>query len=230
MLTIDKFFTNFPCSYRVLIALRARIAIMSNHSLLNFNDPAPDVPVLDSNGKTVALSSLWQKQTLVLAFTRHFGCPQCKEMLRELTDMHESITRKNMTIAIITQGSPEHTREYCAQYAPGLACFADPERAAYAAFGLGRGNLNQTILSPRVWQSNRRLEKENQWKTELPPEGQDAMLMSGTFIIGTDGRIRLPYYYENIADHPPAELLLKGVLGTDWNKPLVGPISTEGTE
>lgn len=230
MLTIDKFFTNFTHFSRIFSTLRARIVLMSIHPHLKFNDPAPDLPVLDSHGKAIALSTLWKKQTLVLAFTRHFGCPQCKEMLRELTSLHAHITRKNMAVAVITQGSPEHTREYCGQHAPGIACYADPERAVYAAFGLGRGSLTQTLLSPKVWNSNRKLEQEQQWKTELPPEGQDAMLMSGTFIIGTDGRIRLPYYYENIADHPPAELLLKGVLGTDWNKPLVGPISTEGTE
>ena len=42
--------------------------------------------------------------------------------------------------------------------------------------------------------------------------------MSGTFIIGMDGRIRLPYYYEDIADHPPVDLILHGIMGADWNK------------
>jgi hypothetical protein len=51
--------------------------------------------------------------------------------------------------------------------------------------------------------------------------------MSGTFIIGTDGRVRLPYYYEDIADHPPVELMLKGVMGMDWSKPIEGSIQPE---
>jgi hypothetical protein len=59
---------------------------------------------------------------------------------------------------------------------------------------------------------------------ELPPPGQDVMQMSGTFIIGTDGRIRLPYYYENIVDHAPIDLLLNGVLATSWNKPFGGAL------
>jgi hypothetical protein len=69
------------------------------------------------------------------------------------------------------------------------------------------------------------------WKPVLPPSGQDAFQMSGIFIIGTDGRIRLPYYYENIADHPPLDLLLYGVMGKDWSSPFEGPIlkNTGGT-
>jgi len=50
------------------------------------------------------------------------------------------------------------------------------------------------------------------------------MQMSGTFIIGTDGRVRLPYYYETIADHAPIDLLLNGVLATGWDKPFNGAI------
>ena len=66
--------------------------------------------------------------------------------------------------------------------------------------------------------------REHGHTAELPPPGQDVMQMSGTFIIGTDGRIRLPYYYENIADHTPIDLLLNGVLNTGWNKPFGEPL------
>ncbi len=48
--------------------------------------------------------------------------------------------------------------------------------------------------------------------------------MSGTFIISQEGRIELPYYYDNIADHPPLELLLNGVLATSWDASFEGPV------
>ena len=48
--------------------------------------------------------------------------------------------------------------------------------------------------------------------------------MSGTFIISTEGRIELPYYYDHIADHPPLDLLLNGVLSTRWDQPFDGPV------
>jgi hypothetical protein len=62
------------------------------------------------------------------------------------------------------------------------------------------------------------------YQVETPPEGQDAMQMSGTFIISQKGQVELPYYYDHIADHPPLGLLLNGVLNTNWGQPFDGPV------
>ena len=142
-------------------------------------------------------------------------------------DAQKEMAEGNITLAVITQAEPGAARAFCDQYAQGVLCLADPARKAYTAYGLGRGTIRQTLLSWKVWRSNARLRQQRGWKTELPPAGQDAMLMSGTFIIGPDGRIRLPYYYDNIADHPPVELLLHGVLGMNWQTPLESPLQPE---
>lgn len=186
---------------------------------LKFNDLAPDAKLLDANGKPIQLSSLWKKSVLVLAFTRHFGCPQCKEMVDQLIDAHQSLTDKGLHLAIISHASAESAKAFCDQRAPSATCLADPDRAAYHAYGLYQGTLWQTLFSPSIWLSNRRLARQKGYKPEIPPAGQDAYQMSGTFIIGMDGKIRLPYYYEDIADHPPIDLILHGIMGVDWNRP-----------
>lgn len=191
---------------------------------LKFNDPAPDLELLNTAGKPVRLSSLWTEQVLVLAFTRHFGCPQCKEMVDALSTAALEFKQSNLALALITQGTPEEAKAFCEERAPDQLCLADPERKAYQAYGLERASIWQTFLSWQVWRSNKRLKEERGWNTDLPPEGQDAMQLAGTFVIATDGRIRLPYYYDNIADHPPVDLLLHGVLGMDWNQPFEGPV------
>ncbi|GAB4546223.1 MAG: hypothetical protein Fur002_21120 [Anaerolineales bacterium] len=192
---------------------------MATLPYLKFNDPAPDVELLDTQGTPTRLSTLWQKDVLLLAFTRHFGCPQCKEMTDQLHEALPDLKRIGLRLAFICHASAESTKQFCEQRAPNALCLADPQRAAYRAYGLSRGSLWQTLISPQIWLSNRRLQKEKGYKPEVPPLGQDAMQMSGVFIIGTDGRIRLPYYYEDIADHPPLDLLLHGVMGANWNKP-----------
>lgn len=194
---------------------------------LKFNDPAPDLELPNTNGVSVRLSSLWKEQVLVLAFTRHFGCPQCKEMVDALATAAPEFKQKSLALAFVTQGTPDAAKAFCEERAPGQLCLSDPERKAYRAYGLERATLWQTFLSRHVWQSNKRLKQEHGWNTDLPPAGQDAMQMAGTFIIGIDGRIRLPYYYDDIADHPPVDLLLHGVLGTDWNQPFEGPVAPE---
>jgi peroxiredoxin len=200
---------------------------MAKTAHLKFNDIAPDVEVQTTEGQPFRLSTLWQGRVLVLAFTRHFGCPQCKEMLDLLVESKPEFAAKGLNLALVTQGAPESAKKFCAERAPGVICLADPERAAYRAYGLGQASLLQSVLSPRVMKSNKRLEREKGWKPEMPPAGQDAFQMSGTFVIGPDGRIRLPYYYDDIADHPPVELLLRGVMGMDWSTPLESPIEPE---
>ncbi len=200
---------------------------MAKIAQLKFNDPAPDVEVLTLEGQPVKLSRLWQGRVLVLAFTRHFGCPQCKEMLDQLVQAKPEFTARDLSLALVTQATPEASKVFCAERAPGITCLADPERVAYRAYGLGRASLFQSVFSPRVLKSNQRLEREKGWKPEMPPAGQDAFQMSGTFVIGPDGRIRLPYYYDDIADHPSVELLLRGLMGMDWSTPLESPIQPE---
>ena len=193
--------------------------VMAQQNQLKFNDPAPDVSLLGTDGEPVKLSSLWRDKVLVLAFTRHFGCPQCKDMVDQLIGAHQALTEKGLRLAIVTHASAESARQFCDQRAPNVVCLADPDRTAYHAYGLYQGTFWQTLLSPHIWISNRRLARIKGYKPELPPVGQDAYQMSGTFIIGTDGRIRLPYYYDDIADHPPLDLILHGIMGANWDKP-----------
>jgi peroxiredoxin len=189
---------------------------------LKFNDPAPDLELLNMEGRAVSISSLWKKQVLVLAFTRHFGCPQCKEMVDQLVTSQSEFKANDLALALVTQGTPEEAKVFCAQRAPGILCLSDAERKSYRAYGLERASIWQSFLSLNVLLSNKRLKREKGWNTELPPKNQDAMQMAGIFVIAADGRIRLPYYYDDIADHPPVDLLLHGVMGADWKRSLDG--------
>lgn len=190
---------------------------------LNFNDKAPDLLLKSINGQEIQLSNLWADRPLLLAFTRHFGCTQCKQMLDELVAGKGEIDAAGLNLAVITQGTPETAAVFASHFAPGLLVLADPTREAYVAYRLERGTIFQTFLNWKVWSAIRRAAKKG-YSVEPPPPGQDSMQMSGTFIIGKNGKIELPYYYDHIADHPPLSLLLEGVLSTDWVKPFDGPV------
>lgn len=196
---------------------------MSKEKHLNFNRLAPDLTLLTISGDPVQLSSLWAEKPLLLAFTRHFGCTQCKEMLDELVAGKEKIEQAGLNIAVVMQGTPAETAKFAKRYAPGLLSLSDPERKAYQAYGMERGSLFQTFLNPKVWSAVSNARKKG-FEVEPPPTGQDAMQMSGTFIISRAGRIQLPYYYDHIADHPSLDLLLSGVLSSRWDQPFDGPV------
>jgi peroxiredoxin len=128
---------------------------MAKNRQLNFNHSAPHLTLLNSSGESVQLSSLWTQRTLLLAFTRHFGCTHCKEKLDELVAGREQIEKARLGIAVIMQGTPKATAVFAQQFAPGLLCL-----------------------------------------------------------------------YDHIADHPPLDLLLSGVLSTRWDKSFDGPVGS----
>ena len=199
---------------------------MVNKRKLHFDQAAPDLTLRNTQGNEVQLSAFWLQKPLLLSFTRHFGCTQCKEMIEELVNGREKIEQAGLSLVVVTQGTPEMTGQFAKQYAPGLTLLADPERKAYAAYGLERGNLFQTFLNLQVWKAIAKSRKKG-YAVEVPPEGQDAMQMSGSFIISKAGKIELPYYYDHIADHPSLDLLLSGVFSTPWNEDFTGPIGTK---
>jgi peroxiredoxin len=196
---------------------------MAKSRKLNFNHIAPDLVLLNTDGEAVTLSTLWAQRPLLLTFTRHFGCTQCKEMLDELVNGKERIEKAGLSLVIIMQGNPAETAAFAKIFAPGVVCLSDAKRKAYQAYGLERGNLFQTFLNLKVWSAISQSRRKG-FRIEPAPAGQDAMQMSGTFIISKDGRIELPYYYDHIADHPPLDLLLSGVLSTRWDRSFSGPV------
>ena len=129
---------------------------MRKKRLLNFNSAAPDLSLKRTSGRSVRLSTLWKKKPLILAFTRHFGCTQCKEMLDELVRGKSEIDAAGMGVAVVTQGSPETTALFVKEYGTGLLALADPERKAYRAYGLERGNIFETVLNWKVVRAVRR--------------------------------------------------------------------------
>jgi hypothetical protein len=184
---------------------------------------------MDIDGQEVQLSSLWQNKPLMLAFTRHFGCTQCKEMLDELVAGRDKIKKAGLDIAIVLMGSVESSLEFSQKFAPGLKCLTDPDRKVYQAYGIERGGIFQTFFNLKVWRAIRQSSKKG-YKVEQPPEGQDAMQMSAIFIINKSGKIVLPYYFDHIADHPTIDLLLSGVMSTSWDKNFEGPIGPASSQ
>jgi peroxiredoxin len=108
-------------------------------------------------------------------------------------------------VVLIGQGDVEHTRAFCREQDVPFPCLADPERKAYAAYGLSVGTPLQ-ILGPRVWWRGARalLRGHSAGK----PIG-DVRQMPGLFLVDRAGIIRFIHRYRDIADNPPPEVLLE---------------------
>ncbi len=99
------------------------------------------------------------------------------------------------------------SRNFCRQRKVELECLGDPERDAYQAVGLERGGVRE-LYTPRVGIGALRAARHGAFVGK--PEG-DTRQMPGTFVVGTDGRVRFAHYNRDQSDNPPIERVLEAV-------------------
>ncbi len=108
---------------------------------------------------------------------------------------------------LIGQGDVPSTRAFCRQHDVPFPCLADPERKAYAAYGLHGATLAQ-LFGPRVWW--RGFSAVVRGYSAGNPVG-DIRQMPGVFLVDRQGIIRFIHRYRDIADNPPVALLLRSL-------------------
>ena len=102
----------------------------------------------------------------------------------------------------------ERLGEFMAQYNVPFEGLADPERAAYAAFGLGRGAVAQ-VYGPAVWLSYVKLLLAGQ---RAAPIAGDTLQLGGDFLLDAEGRLLLSHPSRNPTDRPTVETILAALL------------------
>jgi hypothetical protein len=132
----------------------------------------------------------------LLVFLRHFGCMFCREAIADLRAASESVPGFPKVL-LFFQGNPTEGRAFMRRYWPSAHAVADSQRRFYAAFGVDRGNLLQT-LGPAVWRARRRAQGKGH---SQGPRAGDIWMMPGAFLV-RDGEIIWAHEYRHAADHP----------------------------
>ena len=98
---------------------------------------------------------------------------------------------------MITMGTPEQAAAFRERLELPFPCFADPERAAYKAFGIPRASLGQ-LAGPAVWiRGGRAL-----WRHGGGLPVGDPRQLHAAFVIDTHGGVRFVHYPRHAADLP----------------------------
>lgn len=105
-------------------------------------------------------------------------------------------------VACISFAGPEFLRAYRDKVGVHAPLYADQERAAYRAFGFGRGSVGRVWLDPRVIGRYAQL-----WMRGKRPErsGQDTLQLGGDVVTGADGRVAWVYRSAGPEDRPTVE-------------------------
>ena len=114
-----------------------------------------------------------------------------------MRDSWTEFNRKAALIAAVAPGSPVRTKELCDSHRIPFRCLADPDREAYRAFGLERSSMAQ-LMSPAVVLKT----IGSMFRGNFGPPGGDVFQLGGSFVIGSDGVIKLAH-----AARDPSDLL-----------------------
>jgi peroxiredoxin len=156
---------------------------------------------LYETNKGESLSSLSNKQPVMLIFLRHFGCTFCKETLWYINKLRNDIEKKGTMIVLVHMHNESKAADELRKFnLENVITISDPESMLYKGFHLKRGTLSQ-VLGFKVWIRGMYL-----WITKgafvSSPEGVDTFQMPGIFLV-FKGEIIKQFIHLSAADIPP---------------------------
>lgn len=165
----------------------------------HLNIQAPSVTLNRLDGTKVVLSTLWEKQPLLIFFLRHAGCALCRSHLRVLSSAYPQVQALGAAIAAVTFA--DEGSAHFLQYTQGVPfpLLLDTSRFAYQAFGMVNGKLSDA-LGPRILLQQLRQIPNGQMPSIAP--GANLTQLGGSVIVDTDGFIQFHHLAHPIDRYP----------------------------
>jgi len=109
----------------------------------------------------------------------------------------------------VTPSRPEALKVFLAESAYPFPVVADPTRAAYRAFGLGRTSWWRLFSPGVLWRYLRLMWRGT--KLRRAEEGEDLLQLGGDFVLDGDGRLVFAHPSREPTDRPGLDRLLGAV-------------------
>jgi peroxiredoxin len=173
-------------------------------------DTAPDVRLPDGHGQERRLSEWWDAGPLHLVFMRHYGCGCLANRWDELQPALERIAGAGGTTVAIGQAEPERSASVALRRGYTFPLLSDPERVAYAAYGLLDGPV-PTVFHDAAWSPGDQVLAGRMTASRRGTERalvDHAWQLPGEFVVARGGRIVLAHRAQHCEDFPPTTVLL----------------------
>lgn len=121
----------------------------------------------------------------------------------------EVIQQRGAAVLVISQARPGLLSAFLCEQPQPFPVVADPERAAYRAFGLERTSW-ATVLRPDVVLRYLRLIFRG-WKPQQAHGGEDVLQLGGDFVLDATGRLVYAHRSAEPTDRPPIDELLRAL-------------------
>ncbi len=131
----------------------------------------------------------------------------CREQAAQLCRDHDRVLQAGATLAVVGQGTPIESAAFERDLGLFFTVLADPDRAAFAAYGLMEGGphafLHPTAVGRVVWALLR--------GTGVGRPVGSTRQLPGTFVIDRGGIVRFAKPALHAADTPTTEDLLNAI-------------------
>lgn len=128
----------------------------------------------------------------------------------------DTFAARGCSVLVVAQAKPELVAHYVARTKWPVPLVCDPERVAYAAFGLERTNW-LAFFKPRVlWGYFRGMFKG--YRVRQPNKGEDVLQLGGDFVLSRERTLLFAYRSADPTDRPTVADLLTALPSA----PLIG--------
>jgi hypothetical protein len=132
----------------------------------------------------------------LLVFLRHFGCMFCREMVRDLRRVSETVSGFP-PVLFFFQGTVEEGQTFFGQHWPQARAVADAPKTFYTAMGLRRATFGQ-MFGIQVWTCRLRAMSKGNF---IGKAVGDPWIMPGVFLVqGSD--VLWCHRFRHQGDHP----------------------------
>ncbi len=168
-----------------------------------------DLNLFRPDGTPVKLGEFHDRQYLLVVFFRHLLCVACNAHLGTVLVARQELAARGCSILIVAQAKPELLAKHLGNRQYPVSFAADPERAAYRAFGLGRTRLRSFFRPDVVVGYLGGMARG--YVPWVPYQGEDVLQLGGDFILDRAGNVLFSYRSSVATDRPSAKVLLAAV-------------------
>lgn len=161
--------------------------------------PRPTAAALELGARVPELPGLSPGRPAVVAFLRHVGCPFAEATVRQMAAL--AADHPGIDFLAVTHSDDRPSRRWCDAFggAPGVHLVPDPERARYAAWGVGLSDRRH-FAGPESLGALRRLLDDgihNRWASG------NRWQAAATFAVDAAGVLRWRHVPAHAGDVPP---------------------------
>lgn len=167
--------------------------------------------LLDENGKDIKMGLLWQQQTALFVFLRHFACIACRAHAVDIWQKKDLYQKGNTKIFFVGNGQPHFIKSFKEDLKiQDSTVYTDPTLSSFHSAGFKRGFLR--TVGPSGVLNHLKLKSEGHKQVGHEKGMGDLWQLGGLLVVKPDGKVAYHFISEAKGDFPAEE----EVRSTPW--------------